>query len=94
MGAIKKSLPLVDQYTELGKKRSEPEMELEYQRILNRDTNPFSFLYQGQSQVFLLIHTQPLTSPFRLPPSLGDVQIRLPLGEALRPSHRGSHLIR
>ncbi len=51
MGAIKNSLPLVDPYTELGRKRSEPEMELEYQRILIRDTNPFSFLYRGQPQV-------------------------------------------
>jgi len=51
MGAIKKSLPLVDPYTELGRKRSEPEMELEYERVLSRDTNPFSFLYKGQSQV-------------------------------------------
>jgi len=56
MGAIKNSLPLVDPYTGLGKKRSKPEMELEYQRILSRDTNPFSFLYQGPSQFPLLNH--------------------------------------
>jgi hypothetical protein len=93
MGAIKKSLPLVDPYTELGKKRSEPEMELEYQRILSRDTNPFSFLYKGRSQVPSLILIRSLTYPLRLPPSLGDVQIRLPLGKAFRPSHRGNHLI-
>ena len=73
MGAIKKSLPLVDPYTELGKKRSEPEMELEYQRMLSRDTNPFSFLYKGRYQVLLLIRVRPLTPSFRLPPSLGDL---------------------
>lgn len=63
MGAIKSSLPLVDPYTELGRKRSEPEMELEYQRILIRDTNPFSFLYKGQPQVPLFIYFE-LLIPF------------------------------
>lgn len=63
MEAIKKSLPLVDPYTELGKKRSEPEMELEYQRMLYRDTNPFTFLYKGELQFPISIHIRPLTSP-------------------------------
>ncbi|KAF9510693.1 hypothetical protein BS47DRAFT_1395777 [Hydnum rufescens UP504] len=43
--AIQKCLPSVDPYTELGRRRTSTEMELEYQRRLDRDTNPFSYLY-------------------------------------------------
>lgn len=47
MQTIRQSLPRVDPYTELGRKRTKPEMELEYQRLLERDQNPFGFLYNG-----------------------------------------------
>jgi hypothetical protein len=47
MDTIRQSLPRVDPYTELGRKRTKPEMELEYQRLLERDQNPFGFLYKG-----------------------------------------------
>ncbi|KAF8316174.1 hypothetical protein DL93DRAFT_2154964 [Clavulina sp. PMI_390] len=43
--AITACLPSVDRYTELGKLRSEVEMEHEYQRRLARDRQPFSYLY-------------------------------------------------
>ncbi|CAG7849321.1 SubName: Full=Uncharacterized protein {ECO:0000313/EMBL:CCA70937.1} [Serendipita indica DSM 11827] len=46
MQTIRQALPRVDPYTELGRKRSRPEMELEYQRLLERDQNPFAFLYR------------------------------------------------
>ncbi|KAG8819628.1 hypothetical protein FRC19_009638 [Serendipita sp. 401] len=46
MQTIRQSLPHVDPYTELGRKRSRPEMELEYQRLLERDQSPFAFLYK------------------------------------------------
>jgi len=46
MQIIRQSLPRVDPYTELGRKRNKPEMELEYQRLLERDQNPFGFLYK------------------------------------------------
>jgi hypothetical protein len=49
MHTIRQSLPQVDPYTELGRKRSRPEMELEYQRLLERDQSPFGFLYKGTS---------------------------------------------
>ncbi|KIM22943.1 hypothetical protein M408DRAFT_269120 [Serendipita vermifera MAFF 305830] len=46
MQTIRQVLPRVDPYTELGRKRSNPEMELEYQRLLERDQNPLGFLYR------------------------------------------------
>ncbi|THH16822.1 hypothetical protein EW146_g3878 [Bondarzewia mesenterica] len=45
--AIKQSVPIVDRYTELGKRRSNSDMDREYQRLLSRDKNPLSFLYGG-----------------------------------------------
>ncbi|OBZ79861.1 hypothetical protein A0H81_01055 [Grifola frondosa] len=39
--------PIVDRYTELGTPRSNSEMDREYQRLLDRDRNPLSFLYNG-----------------------------------------------
>ncbi|KAG8849341.1 hypothetical protein FRB96_000877 [Tulasnella sp. 330] len=38
-------LPVVERYSTLGRPRSEVEMEHEYQRQLDRDNNPLSFLY-------------------------------------------------
>ncbi|TBU35329.1 hypothetical protein BD311DRAFT_745975 [Dichomitus squalens] len=39
--------PKVDRYTELGGLRSQSDMDREYQRLLDRDKNPLSFLYSG-----------------------------------------------
>jgi hypothetical protein len=44
---IKKSVPKVDRYSELGRPRSNVEMDQEYRRLLDRDRNPFAFLYGG-----------------------------------------------
>ena len=41
--------PRVDHYTELGKLRGQHEMNREYQRLLDRDTNPLNFMYNGES---------------------------------------------
>ncbi|KAJ7225550.1 hypothetical protein GGX14DRAFT_421095 [Mycena pura] len=41
------SVPKVDRYSELGRLRNSQEMDSEYQRLLNRDRNPFAFLYSG-----------------------------------------------
>ncbi|KAI0068240.1 hypothetical protein BV25DRAFT_1867258 [Artomyces pyxidatus] len=41
------AVPIVDRYTELGKIRSDSDMDREYQRLLARDRNPLSFLYGG-----------------------------------------------
>lgn len=46
--AIKHSLPVVERFSELGRHRTSSEMEREYQRLLIRDTNPLSFLYNGK----------------------------------------------
>lgn len=43
------SVPKVDKYTELGRARNSVEMDQEYRRLLDRDQNPFSFLYNGVS---------------------------------------------
>ncbi|KAG8792908.1 hypothetical protein FRC12_004494 [Ceratobasidium sp. 428] len=42
---IRRSLPRVEPYDSLGQRRSEHELETEYQRLLERDKSPFSFLY-------------------------------------------------
>ncbi|KAG8693317.1 hypothetical protein FRC08_009199 [Ceratobasidium sp. 394] len=42
---IKTSLPIVEPYDSLGQRRSEHELEIEYQRLLKRDRSPFCFLY-------------------------------------------------
>ncbi|KIK70943.1 hypothetical protein GYMLUDRAFT_66152 [Collybiopsis luxurians FD-317 M1] len=44
---IKRSLPRVDRYTELGRLRSKADMDIEYHRVLARDQNLFVFLYSG-----------------------------------------------
>jgi hypothetical protein len=46
---IKRSVPKVDRYSELGRARSNVEMDQEYRRLLDRDRNPFAFLYNGMS---------------------------------------------
>lgn len=45
--AIKQAVPVVDPYTELGKRRNASEIELEYYRLLDRDRNPLNFLYHS-----------------------------------------------
>lgn len=44
---IKRSVPEVDPYTELGRRRNQADMDSEYHRLLFRDQNPFNFLYGG-----------------------------------------------
>ena len=44
---VRFAVPKVDKYTEIGKLRSKSELNREYLRILERDRNPFSFLYRG-----------------------------------------------
>ncbi|TFK77139.1 hypothetical protein BDN72DRAFT_953613 [Pluteus cervinus] len=44
---IRRSVPKVDQYSELGRLRKNVELDLEYHRLLSRDRGPFSFLYSG-----------------------------------------------
>lgn len=43
----KACLPNVERFSELGRPRNETELEHEYQRLLARDRNPVSFLYNG-----------------------------------------------
>ena len=40
-------MPKVDKHTELGRPRSEIDMDMEYHRLLGRDRNPFAFLYNS-----------------------------------------------
>ncbi len=47
MMTIKEMLPQVSPYNELGRKRSEEEMQIYYHRLLNRDKSPFNFLYNS-----------------------------------------------
>lgn len=44
---IRQSVPKVDKFTELGRPRSKVDMDSEYHRLLQRDNNPFAFLYSG-----------------------------------------------
>ncbi|KAK7064260.1 hypothetical protein R3P38DRAFT_3301834 [Favolaschia claudopus] len=41
------SVPDIDRYSELGRRRNNEEMDSEYHRLLDRDLNPFVFLYNG-----------------------------------------------
>lgn len=77
-GVIKIVCPKVDMYSELGTRRSNSDMDREYQRLLNRDSNPLNFLYHGRcpsDHVFRRI------KPFllRLPARMGDLRIPLPV---------------
>lgn len=47
MMTIKELLPHVSPYNELGRKRSEEEMQIYYHRLLDRDKSPFNFLYNS-----------------------------------------------
>ncbi|ETS64208.1 hypothetical protein PaG_01447 [Moesziomyces aphidis] len=47
MMTIREMLPRVSAYNELGRKRSNEEMQIYYQRLLNRDKSPFNFLYNS-----------------------------------------------
>lgn len=47
MMTIKEMLPRVSRFNELGRKRSEEEMQIYYHRLLNRDKSPFNFLYNS-----------------------------------------------
>jgi hypothetical protein len=45
---VKMSVPKVDRYTELGRRRNNVELDGEYQRLLLRDHSPFAFLSNGE----------------------------------------------
>jgi hypothetical protein len=47
MRTISKLLPRVDEYNELGNKRTSGEMETEYMRLLGRDKSPLNFMYNA-----------------------------------------------
>ncbi|EST06865.1 hypothetical protein PSEUBRA_003659 [Kalmanozyma brasiliensis GHG001] len=47
MMTIRDMLPNVSRFNELGRKRSEEEMQIYYHRLLNRDKSPFNFLYNS-----------------------------------------------
>ncbi|PWN50271.1 hypothetical protein IE53DRAFT_316116 [Violaceomyces palustris] len=47
MMTIKDMLPHVSQFNELGLKRSPEEMDMEYQRLVDRDKSPLSFMYNA-----------------------------------------------
>lgn len=47
MRTISKLLPRVDEYNELGNKRTNGEMETEYMRLLGRDKSPLNFMYNA-----------------------------------------------
>ncbi|KAF8632635.1 hypothetical protein AX15_001834 [Amanita polypyramis BW_CC] len=44
---IRRSVPKVDRFTELGRRRNTVELDDEYQRLLLRDHNSFAYLYNG-----------------------------------------------
>ncbi|KJA29472.1 hypothetical protein HYPSUDRAFT_32950 [Hypholoma sublateritium FD-334 SS-4] len=44
---IRQSVPKVDKFTELGRPRGRSDKDGQYRRLLDRDTNPFAFLYKG-----------------------------------------------
>ncbi|KAJ2920362.1 hypothetical protein MD484_g194, partial [Candolleomyces efflorescens] len=44
---IRQSVPKVDKYNGLGRLRTKADMDAEYHRLLERDRNPFAFLYSG-----------------------------------------------
>lgn len=53
----------------------------EYRRLLDRDTNPFAFLYQGVYLVTAFTHVF-FKQVIRLSPRVGNLHINLPLREA------------
>jgi hypothetical protein len=52
---IKRTVPKVDPFTELGRPRSKSEMDREYERQLDCDNTPFAFLYAGSSFRLIII---------------------------------------
>lgn len=46
---ISQAIPVVDKYTELGRLRSASDKDREYQRLLSRDRQPLTFLYDGEN---------------------------------------------
>jgi hypothetical protein len=50
---IRQSVPKLDKFTELGRPRSNVDLDGEYHRLLDRDRNPFAFLYKGAPECFL-----------------------------------------
>ena len=50
---IRQSVPKLDKFTELGRPRSNIDLDGEYHRLLDRDRNPFAFLYTGMPESLL-----------------------------------------
>ena len=50
---IRQSVPKLDKFTELGRPRSNIDLDGEYHRLLDRDRNPFAFLYKGAPENLL-----------------------------------------
>jgi hypothetical protein len=86
MQTIRQVLPRVDPFTELGRKRSKPEMEIEYRRLLERDQSTLGFLYKGENGK-PTSRCWKLTFITRLPKDVGHLQIRLSLGKAFSAAH-------
>lgn len=51
---VRQVVPRVDRFTERGTRRSNSELDREYQRLLERDTHPMNFLYSGKPTSSLL----------------------------------------
>lgn len=69
-GTIKRCLPTVEPFDDLGQRRSSQELEREYQRRLERDKSPFNFLYNGQ---FSSLISEPETYQSRVSKELGII---------------------
>lgn len=72
---IRQSVPKVDRFTELGRPRNQVEMDAEYQRLLNRDPSPFSFLYHGKVMPIAEFFSSNIST--RLSSRLGYIRVNL-----------------
>jgi len=86
---IRFAVPKVDKYTEIGKLRSKSELNREYLRTLERDRNPFAFLYRSESS---LTHGRwVIDFVLRLSPRVEWIFVGVHLSEAHNPSPDGTH---
>ena len=77
---IKQAVPKVAPFTERGTPRSASELDRAYQRLIERDQHPISFLYSGAYILLIpiLSGVWQLKSGFRFQERLGNIQIHLP----------------
>jgi hypothetical protein len=78
--AISQSVPRVDRFTELGRPRTELDLDIEYHRLLSRDQNPLAFLYGGSSNS--ISNQEDVDFCCRLSKGLGNFSIYVPPREA------------